>query len=116
MTEAEGSQSQRPDLFQVSVVWTGLEDVAVLAANQFAVQIDGPDGVPENIILAVGHATPPLLLGTPEENRAVAGEIKSLPVKPLARLSLSPARAKALIHVLSEMVARIDNEGGAQQP
>jgi hypothetical protein len=112
VTEPQGEQPQPLDLIQVPVIWEGADDLPVLAANQFVVQIDSPDGAAENLILTVGHIAPPVLLGSAEEQRAAAADIKAVSVRPLARFSLSRSRATALIRVLNEVVGRFDEKVG----
>ncbi len=50
--------------------------------------------------MGVGHAAPPLFVGTPEEQIAQAQRLPFIQVRPLARLALTPTRVAELIGVL----------------
>ena len=71
-------------------------------------QIDSPDGSPEQILMAVGHAAPPVVLGSAEEQQSAMADLDMVPVKPLARFSLSRSRVAALIRVLDEVAQSFD--------
>ncbi len=108
VTEPQGEQEHGSKLMQVPLSWQGLEDLPVLAVNQFVVQIDSPDGSPEQILVAVGHAAPPVVLGSAEEQQAAIAGLDMVPVKPLARFSLSRNRVAALVRVLDDVAQTFD--------
>lgn len=86
---------------QLSIVWTGAEDVPIFFANQFIVQFDGDLGAH---ILTVGQLAPPALIGTPEEKREQAERLDFVAVNTVARLAFTPARMQELIGVLTANV------------
>jgi hypothetical protein len=90
------------------VIWQGVDDVPVLAANQIVVQLDSPGGRPEHILLTFGHAAPPIIIGSPEEQQIALSDTKTVPIKPLARFSMSPSRVRDLIRILEESVHNFD--------
>ena len=80
----------------VPVLWDELEDVPLVLANQVLGQV-GQQG---EVILTFGQLTPPLLLGTPEQQEKQANDIPFVSVKPVARLALTKAGLDDLIRVL----------------
>jgi hypothetical protein len=81
----------------------------VLAANQFAVQLSNEEGEPTpSVILTLGNVSPPLLLGTPEEQQAAAAAVESVNVQPLARFKLSAAKAVEFAGVLQALMQQIE--------
>lgn len=104
------------DKIQIGIIWPDVEDRPVLRANQFATQLGpGPDGTPEELILAVGHATSPLVLGTEEEVRAMMNALGAVAVKAHGRFSISRGRLDELISLLVQAAQNWDdqmNQGG----
>ena len=86
------------------------ETLLTMLAQVFAVGID-QDG----IILTVGQISPPLLLGTPDQQLKEAQQIREVPVNILGRFIMSPARArelsKALDATLKKMNEMADTNG-----
>jgi len=93
-------------LTPVKTRWTGADDVPVLAANQFSVQFGAasPNGTPEEIYLTIGQATPPLLSGDEEEQRAERSQITEVPSRVIARIALSRTRVLELAGMFSQLV------------
>ena len=81
-----------PQQFQVQGAWVGAEDLPVQFANAF-VWVVGPN----EIFLGIGASTPPAIVGTPEEREAQIRGIGFIPIKPIARLALTPARLDELV-------------------
>jgi hypothetical protein len=89
-----------------------LSRLPVLAANQFAVQLSNEEGEPApSVVLTVGHVTPPIFLGTPEEQRAAALAVESVNVQPLARFKLSAAKAAEFAGLLQTLMQQIEASG-----
>jgi len=84
----------------VPLVWLGLEETPVQAANQFIVQHD-PMAVDE-FYLTIGHVTPPAITGTPEEQREQAKRIQFVPVRPLGRFQLTRQRYSELLSAMQK--------------
>lgn len=85
-----------PDSVEVPVVWIGVDDVPVAFANQFVAQVDRGE-----VFLTVGQMVPPAILGkTDEERRAQVENIQYVPVKPIARLAMTPSKLRELISIL----------------
>lgn len=80
----------------VPVLWDGVEDVPLVLVNQVLGQV-GQQG---EVILTFGQLTPPLLLGTPEQQAEQANEIPFVSVKSVARLALTKEGLDDLIRVL----------------
>lgn len=91
MPEAEGTR-------EVPTVWVGAEELPVQYVNNF-VGITDPTG----IYLTLGSLVPPPIVGdTVEERKAQAEAITFVPVKPVARVAMSPAGLKRLIEILTQ--------------
>ena len=86
------------DRLAVRIAWVGVEDVPIVFANQIIGQVDDKG----EAIITFGQATPPVLLGTPEEQREQAGNIQFVQVRPVARLNLSRARLEELATVIQK--------------
>jgi len=92
-------------------VWPRIEEVPVFACNQVLTQVGGTTGegsVPDEIFLTLGHVTPPVVMGSPEEVVAALAEVGAVPVRTLGRYSMSRQRATELIGVLGVAVQQLD--------
>lgn len=97
------------ELHEVQVKWPVEFDLPVRSANQFAVQLsNGPDGVPEQALLAAGFVAPPLLTGTPESQLEQVRSITELQVTPIALMAMSRARVQELITALTQTLTAWD--------
>lgn len=86
------------------VVWVGAEDLPVNFVNQFVGVVQ-----PNEIFVTIGSMVPPAILGdTVEEREATLRSITYVPVKPVARLGLTPARLRELIKVLQETLSNYE--------
>jgi hypothetical protein len=94
----------------LAVRWPDASTVQILTANQFLVQIDVIGEHPDQLILAVGQAMPPAVLGTPEQTRGMLEEIGEINVITLARYSLTPSRLRELIALLQRAEQAWDDE------
>jgi hypothetical protein len=94
MTQSDESDTQVSAA--VPLVWVGADDLPVHFANQFVSVVQANE-----IFLTIGSVVPPAILGsTVEERKAEVERITYVPVKPIARLGLTPAGLKQLIEVL----------------
>lgn len=73
----------------------GTEDVPIHLSNMQVIQ-----HVRQEFIITFGQFTPPLVLGTPEEQLEQVKSKPYLPVKTVARLAMSPDRVLDLIKAL----------------
>ena len=83
---------------QVPVSWVGTEDIPIVFINNFLGQVDDKG----DAILTFGHYTPPALVGTAEEVMAQAERIAYVPVRPVARFTLSRPRLLELVEALQK--------------
>ncbi len=98
---------QVPGAVQLPVVWLGPEDVPMLHANAFVCQFDGQ--TMDSMLLTVGQLTAPAIAGaTEEERREQVEQIAYVPIKPIARLAFTPARARELIATLEANLDQLD--------
>ncbi len=90
---------------QLPVVWVGLEEVPVRATNQLLAQVGGKD----ELLLVFGHVSPPVVLGTPEQQKAQLERIQFVPVNPIARVSMTRERLGQWVNVLQEQIEKYDS-------
>ncbi len=99
----------------VPVIWPNAQDLPVLVTNTVVSQLSsGPDGRPEECIVTLGHAPPPLILGPAEEQEVALGALEAVSVHAHVRVSLNRARLQELIEVLSHAAAQWDQSQGEQ--
>lgn len=103
----------QPERVRVKLTWVGLEAEPVQASNHFISQFD--DSL---FYLSFGLATPPVLLGSPDERKRQAEQLEVVPIETVARLALTPQAMGQLIGVLQtnlkaaeELYHRIQEEG-----
>jgi hypothetical protein len=101
-----------PDSIAVPIVWSGPEDVPILFTNAFVSQFDL---TLDAFILTFGQMTPPALIGaTPEELKEQAEQVTFVPVKPIARLSLTPRRMQEVIAALQANLDQLERASTMQ--
>ncbi|MET8908401.1 hypothetical protein [Micromonospora sp. NPDC004551] len=98
----------------VRVVWKDVDTIPVEPANQFAAMVGLPtgSGAPDGVIIVMGYAAPPVLLGTPDEVRRTAADLVELPVDVKARFVLTRERLGELIKVLQITAQQYDEAKG----
>jgi hypothetical protein len=102
-----GANPDRPPGIEVRVAWLGPEDVPILHANAFVCQFD-PQTF-DSLTLTVGQLTPPAITGlTQEEREEQARNVAFVPIKPVVRLALTPARARELAATLEANLAQLE--------
>src|SRR5689334_21952862 len=103
-----------PDEIELPVVWLGVEDVPILFANAFVSQLD-PQNL-DSMTLTVGQVTfPAIAAPTPEERREQAESVTYVPIKPIARIGLTMARAQELVATLQANLDQLE-EARKQRP
>lgn len=99
------SEPEQPDIAvtaSVPIVWTGGEQLDVIKVNQYLSQVDHAG----DVFLTFGTMTPPVILAeTAEEFQAQAEAIGYVPVRTVARLSLSPTSLGELVEVLQRTLS-----------
>lgn len=93
--------AEPPDPKNVPLTWVGYDELPILFANQILIQHQ-----PGEFILSFGQATAPPIVGTPEEQVAQAEQIEFVPVRPLIRLGLTPARLREFVATLQVALDR----------
>jgi hypothetical protein len=104
--------AKKPESVGLPIVWIGLDDAEITYANQVLFQMGDPEHLGE-FLLTFGQLHPPVLLGTPEDNRARLEAIPYVPVKVVAKLSLSEVRVRELVGLLERLLTSY--EGLKQQ-
>ena len=84
----------------VQLTWVGTEEVPIAFVNQLMGQLDDR----ADMILTFGQMTPPALIGTPDEVAAQAHRLAYVPVKPVARFTMSRARATDMLKLLTQLL------------
>lgn len=97
------------------VIWSKLETLPVLAANQLLAQVDSLGLEPDMVLLTVGHVSPPVVVGSDEQQRAHYAEIKNVAVEPVVRLSISVGRLKEWSALLVQTLAKIEEQKHGRQ-
>jgi hypothetical protein len=70
---------------------------SLLVANYLLSQARPQDGM---LYITFGQATPPPLVGSPDEVREQVDALESLEIKPLVRLAITPDTVREFIRVL----------------
>lgn len=96
----------------VPLSWVGYDEVPIAFANHVIVQFQ-PDG---SFVVGIGQATPPPLIGTPEQIAEQAREIEFIPVRTLARVALTAAKMREFIAALSANLANFEQAMGQMDP
>ena len=91
--------------FELPIVFTGVEDVPIYFANHFVVQHQG-----DEFFIIVGQVTPPILLGTVDDQRRQASQLTHVPVNVVARIGMNKHRLTELVKILQENLATRDKE------
>lgn len=92
------------------LVWIGTDDLPLHFVNQFLGVVQ-----PNEVFLLLGSLVPPAITGdTAEERKAQAEAVPFVPVKPIVRLGMTPARLKELIGVLQETLVNFEGQPKAQ--
>jgi hypothetical protein len=103
-----GEQPAAGISMEIPIDWSAADEVTAAFANQVLIQSAG-----DEIYIAFGQVTPPVVTGTPEEQRAKAGSIDTVQVKVVARVAMSPARLRELFDALATSLAsRAPQDGG----
>lgn len=96
------------DEVQVRLLWIDLDETPVYAANQFIGQFHG-----QEIIVAFGHMSPPVIVGeTLEERRGQAEGLGYVPVRPVARISLTRENLGSLMNILEQTKRNYEAQHG----
>jgi hypothetical protein len=89
---------------EIPTVWTlPPEGLPILYANQLISQIDNG-----GFILSFGQAQPPVIVGTPEEQKAQAEAVESVERRTVARIGLTRNVLELMIKALNENLAAFD--------
>ena len=89
----------------IPLTWIGVEDLPILFANASVGQLQAQE---DAFYLTVGQATPPALIGTPQEQADQLDQIAYIPVKPVARFAFTRARLQELVAILQANLDQYD--------
>jgi hypothetical protein len=90
---------------QLPLTWIDVDKVPIQFVNNVLGQVDDFG----DIILAFGQTTPPALTGTDEEMRRQVERIAYVPVRPVARFSMSRDRLEQMIGFLGATLKMHDD-------
>jgi hypothetical protein len=99
------------EILEIPVIWVGAEDAPVTASNQFVSSFE-----PEQFVLTFGNATPPIIVGTDEQKQEQLKRLGYVPIRTLARFSLTPHRLEELIAILAENLENYRKMFGGDEP
>jgi len=94
-----------PEQVSIPLVWVGVDETPILYCNQALSQFDVDL---ETFIITFGQASPPALTGPIEQQREQAEQISFVPVRPVARLSLSRAKMEEIRAALGANVDQLE--------
>ncbi len=104
--------SEPPQSIQLQLAWVGYDETPIVYANQFLIQFQ-PEG---SFVIGIGQATPPALVGTPEQIAAQLAELEFVPVRPLARVAITEAKIRELIQALSANLQNFEHHAQSLDP
>jgi hypothetical protein len=96
-----------PTSFELPIVWGGGEDLPVIFANQFLLQVHQGE-----VFLTVGTTLPPVLIGTPDQVRKTLEATPYVRVLATGRYALTRRKLEELISVLGQGIEMLDREEG----
>jgi len=96
--------------FQISGVWVGVDEAPIVFANQFLGTVFEGE-----VVLTLGQATPPALLGTPEQQLEQARQLNFIPIRPMTRVAMNVARLRELIGILEQTLENHTRQQQAQE-
>lgn len=111
MTAADDDSNPPRIRLTLKTDWSGLAELPVQVVNQFvaSVALPGQDGTPDGVYLGIGHAAPPILMGSAEEMAADAEAFGGrLGIQACGRYFLTPAKLAELIEVLKSGLRTYD--------
>ncbi len=86
---------------ELPLAWVGLDEVPIQFANQFVIQFQ-----PNEFVISIGQATPPAIVGTPDQIAEQIAEVEFVPVRPIARIGLNRDR---IVELLAALQANLGN-------
>ncbi len=98
-----------PEPIQIPLVWLDRDDLPILFVNQVMGQLDDHG----DVIISLGQAMPPAVVGPPEDQAKQVQGLGYVGVKPVARISVSASRLRDLIRVLDETLTNHGQVQGA---
>ena len=99
----------------IPLVWGTAGEAPVYAANQLAVQVDALGDRPDLVILSLGHASAPILVGPGDRQREQLVKVKEVEVRVVARVSVSVGRLKEWAALLNRTIDALESQEGGQQ-
>jgi hypothetical protein len=93
-------------------VWQGTEAVPTVVANQLLVQVEFAGDEPDAVLLTVGHASPPVITGSPEEQSRQIQGIEEIAIRPIIRISLTKRRLREWSTLLQDTLSKLDGWPG----
>jgi hypothetical protein len=97
------AESDQDDTVSIPIVFVGGDEMPVLYTNQFVIQLDG-----QSLILTAGQLTPPILIGSNDEQREQAKQLSYVPVRVVARLAITRDQAAVLSKLLDQQITLYD--------
>jgi hypothetical protein len=86
-------------------VVTGLEDTPILFVNWATIRHDGAE-----FILTLGQVSPPVLLGTPEEQSQQAKLVGAVPIRVVGRFGIPANRMVEIVRTLGENLSNYEQQ------
>jgi hypothetical protein len=90
-------------VLSVPLVWIGPEEVPIQFANQFLVQVNE-----EEVIITVGQVSPPIVLGTAEQQMEAMQAVEVVPVRVASRIAMTGNTFRKLLRAMTAVNERYD--------
>lgn len=90
---------------EVPLAWTGLDALDTFTANEFLITPDAHDDL---LHLTVGLVSPPIFMGSDDEQVQQLRDLRYVSVRALGRFALTHERARRLAEILGESLERYD--------
>lgn len=96
---------------EIDLDWGQVDQLPLQFVNQMIASLGaaaGPAAIPDGIVLILGCASQPVIVGSPESVQRQVDALTTVPVQPLGRYVMSRERAEELLQVLAKTVAQYD--------
>lgn len=100
---------EEPQRRAIRLLWVDVEAKEIIFANQLLVQHVGSE-----FVITFGQATPPPIVGTPEEQAEMLERVEFVPVKTVARLGLTAQRMTEFVQVLQQNLSAYEQQKGIE--
>lgn len=95
----------------IPVLWEGLDSAEIKFVNQMIAQL-GPPGHEGEFLLTLGQLHPPVLMGSPDENKDKLESLPFVSVGVVAKVAIPVERVRQLRDLLTNMLDTYERTTG----